>query len=885
MSRYLEKCMRVCFTGATIASAGFAASELPQVDGTTGAPLGGIGTGAVKFCGNNGKLYFADATPAKCANDEKSYVELSGNFAFYSSRGGTVSAKGRLVAASSGGRYDDDAVFPIQKANFGDMNGVNVRLIGSCPWEPLDSNKMTYPCALFQFEVANKQSSPVDVAIGFKITTGSNPSLVANKGFKDESSSSQKAVYAKSDNGAATVTIGSDADFSTSGQCGNAINGTSNMVAVKVTLPANATRKLQFVFAWYNRSNTSNYYYTNLFSGAGGVAEAALNDFDTFMTNAETYVTRMRSSNIPDWIVNTTMNMLCNLTNNSQYTKDGRLIYSEGKWHVHGTMDQMWHARQIISQLCPFFAWKELEFWARTQKKEASNIGQIHHDLGSCEDIAGRDETTWEDYRDIDHWVDVNCGFIISVYETFIATGDRAKLDWFWPYVLKAGQRLLTQLETYGNKTYPYTFENTAASSYDWNADDATHLYTSSLTIPTYGIMVKLATIKNDAANAARFAGAHDTAVVSFKKRFIDNIFPTAHYCEGISAGPWLSDFLKLGHDFSSGDIDKILTQLHSFYKPLTEGCGKNEGPDFGQNYYIWQMYLINHYADLSLIAGKKDIWYAMRHDNFQRSYQDRNRVFNITLGTYLTPTEKHAVATDYSGKENYITNPALFRDYYTIVGYQRNRHTGELWLEPNLPASMNDSLGNGFYISPEGDGTVSFVQNPTTFEQRIVFKPDNTIQVKQIYVKDKYGTTVPPVRVNGTRIADDKINRIGMGYGKELKINWDGTVTSSGLTVEVANSVSAVSKPFFQSVSDMVKVSGKQVLVRYAFEKPGPVSIVVYHLDGRKVTGGVFNQEAGVHEMVLNRTLPGFGNLSGSIYLLEVAARERKEVFKIILP
>lgn len=54
-----------------------AAPELPQVDGTTGAPLGGIGTGAVKFCGNNGNLYFTDEAPAKCGNNGASYVALS----------------------------------------------------------------------------------------------------------------------------------------------------------------------------------------------------------------------------------------------------------------------------------------------------------------------------------------------------------------------------------------------------------------------------------------------------------------------------------------------------------------------------------------------------------------------------------------------------------------------------------------------------------------------------------------------------------------------------------------------------------------------------------------------------------------------------------------
>ena len=35
------------------------------------------------------------------------------------------------------------------------------------------------------------------------------------------------------------------------------------------------------------------------------------------------------------------------------------------------------------------------------------------------------DDTEHSDYQDIDKWVDLNCGFIISVYETFTATNNQ----------------------------------------------------------------------------------------------------------------------------------------------------------------------------------------------------------------------------------------------------------------------------------------------------------------------------------------------------------------------------------------------------------------------------------------------------------------------------
>jgi hypothetical protein len=870
------------------------AQELPQVDGTTGAPLGGIGTGGVKFCGNNGNVYLCDVAPVKCGNNGASFVALSNTyFALYSSRGGSVATKSKLIAVATNGRYDDDAVYPIQKANFGDVNGVNVRLTGSCPWDGLDSNAMQYPCALFEFQVKNNQATTVDVAVGFKLSTDHAPTLVSGKGFKDEfANSHQRAVYAKSSDAGATLTVGNDANFLTSGQCSNAINGTTNMVALKVTLAANETKYLKFVFSWYNATQTDFYYYTNLFSGAGGVADAALTIFDRLKTKAESLVTRMRSSNVPDWVVNSTLNGLCPLTNNSRRFKDGRMLYAEGAFGTQGTEDQSWHARYAASQLCPYFAWKELEWWARTQKIDATGLGQIHHDLiADCGGpYAAWDQTTYADYQDINPWPDLNCGFIFTVYETFMATNDRAKLDWFWPYVLKAGNRILNQVKQYGNTTtYPYTFEQASRSSYDWQGEGATYLYNSSLTIPAYKVMSKLAAIKNDAATKAKFDGVHDTAVINFKKRFIDNIFTKADYCEAIGAGPWITDLLKLGHDFSSADIDKLLNQLNSFYNPLVNGCGINRGPDFGGNYFVWTPYLLTHYGNLALIAGKKDIWYAMRHDHFERAYQDRDRVFNLFIPAYLKPTPQVPVSTDPSGHDMYITFMDFLREYHSIIGYQRDKYTGELWLEPNLPTSMNNKLTNGYYLSPEGNGIIDYTLNPNTFEQFITFKPDSVIQVNQVYVKDLYQSTLFPVWVNGARIADANITRIGMGYGKELKINWAGIVNpATGLHIELTSTpTTGILQPaaIGNELATVINAgrAGRHIDISYSLNRACRVSITLYHVNGQKIAVIVDRVEnAGIHNVTWSANANA--KASPAMCIVAITAGDKKVVQKVMV-
>ena len=233
-----------------------------------------------------------------------------------------------------------------------------------------------------------------------------------------------------------------------------------------------------------------------------------------------------------------------------------------------------------------------------------------------------------------------------------------------------------------------------------------------------------------------------------------------------------------------------------------------------------------------------------------------------------------------------YITYMDFYREYHSIIGYQRNRNSGELWLEPNLPASMNDTLKNGFYISPEGDGTISFTQDPTTFEQRILFRPDSAVPVNQIYVKDKYGATLPPVWVNGTAVAAANVTRIGMGYGKELKINWSGTVSpSTGLDVEVATTpTTGILRPAAVGAGLSAEIkTGRQLDIRYSINRDCNVSISLYHGNGQKIAAIVDRTEnAGTH--YVSWSAARNSKVASTMCVVVITAGEQKEVRKVML-
>jgi uncharacterized protein (DUF608 family) len=769
ISRFFFVFLRIIIL-VSLDSSIFAAAE--KVDGTTGIPIGGFGTGAVKFCSNKGTFARIAGAPGYGTGYGNDYSTMNNTFfQFYSNRGGTIQTSNKLTAVQSGGRYDDDAIYPIQTANFGTINNINISLTAFCSFNLTNADQMSYPYAFYEIKLVNTTNSAVDAACALQIGTDVTPVGVSGKGIRT-SGGLEWADYAKSDAASYTVSYGNDNGFFIRGVCNNSLSGTTNRTAVKLTLAANETKTVKFVLAWYNGNNPTHYYYSNTFNNAGSVAETGLTSFDIFRDNAVNFVTRMRASNYPKWLKNQTLNSLCNLSNNSIYTQDGRYLHTEGQWSCNGTMDQMWHARQINTMIAPSIAWQELQYWARTQKTNPA--GQIHHDFKHPDDVLPAwDETDYADYRDIDTWVDLNCGFIISVYEAFLATDDHTRLDYFWPYVKKAGQRVFDQVAAFGNTTYPYTFDS-SRNSYD--AGGGPDPYNASISVVTYKIMSNLCAVKGDATLKSIYDNAFNTAKMSFQNRYLSGNFPVGRICESAMAGQWLAYYLKLGELFPTSNIDYAIGCLDSYYHPRTNGMGYSEG-----TYDEWAPYLISHYGGFLLQTSRVSYWESMQYDMYRRSYLNRNKVFNQRLDILPQVSTPNYVATETSGYDQYISIPVLWRNYYSLVGYQRNKHTGELWIEPVLLAEMNHTLTNGFFVTPEGCGIINYTESGSSYQnQNITIKSDNNVSVAGVYIKDTFGTNVT-VTIGG---AAQSINRIGTGYAKEIKINWSGTIGAGGINI-----------------------------------------------------------------------------------------------------
>lgn len=773
-----------------------------KIDGTTGTPLGGFGAGAVKFNAMKGSFAVITKAPA----DQHDYYHYKNSrFQFYSNVDDNIKSIDTLTALCVNGRYDDDAIWPIHNVNFGNINGIQVDMTAFSPLDTKDHELMCLPYTFYEITVENQNSINADVAFAFLWDiTSEDITNYNNNGI----SSDKWAVYATSDDFNALLTAGFDKDFLFSGECNNRKIGTFNRnsvnmdaynnapvkmdalnnvpintdasykVAIKLNLAPHEKRTIKFVLAWYDNTDPDGAFYLSQYNNVAEIASLGLNNFDRLKKNATTLVQNMRNSNLPIWFINQTLNSLANISNNSIYKTDGRIAFAEGEWTCFGTMDQMWHARKIISELCPFFAWKELEYWARTQRKD----GQIHHDFTPFEiseenpkyKLCGWDDTEHPDYRKIDNWVDLNCGLIISVYETYQQTADEEKLLFFWPYVKKAAKRILDQVELYGDKQYPYTFSS-SDNSYDAGGDP--NPFNTSLSIVTYKIMIKLCEKMDDNTLLDIYQLAFTTAVSSYRLRYLKNNFAAGRISESYFSGQWLALSLKLGQIFTEEETDYVISRLDSHYHPLYKGLGYTNG-----TYDEWTPYILAHYGGLLLNTRRQKQYEYLQKDAYNRQYLNRNYVFNQPLDILPAITKTIYTSTTISGDKQYISTPVIWRNYYNIVGFHRDKSTSEIWIQPIILEEMNHVMIDACFITPEGYGTISCTESGQYHQNKdIVLKTEFQMEVNSLHLTDNFGDGEITVVINDIPC---KYSRIGEGYSKELFVEWHGIIDHNGIHI-----------------------------------------------------------------------------------------------------
>jgi len=793
------------------------------VDGTTGAPLGGAGSGAIKFCPSSGQFAFEPLTPAGFVDYK---VLPNTNFQLYTKRGTDVVSVPNLEAAHANGRYDDDAIFPIERATFPTTNGVTATLLAFAPYDRPDPTITTYPLAFYQFTLYNSQTTPVDVAVAFQLSTQQAPVLVDNLGMS-AGGNTQMALYAMgaasssagdagvdaltpcpcnviaSDAGGSAlavlptvISVGNDTGFASNGVYNDAPSGTVNGVAVKVTLPPGGKTDVKFVLSWYEADNPGGYQYMNYGGSAQAFAQAGVADFDTLRDSAVEYTERFRASTVPDWILNETMDFTT-WSNSSIYTQDGRYSEWEGDYVWFGQMDQGWHAFGSELWRIPDIVWgkngaSEMEFWARTMMV-GDDLGQMSHDFTPAAGEPTSQRTCEWDAPGYHgwggpNWVDLNCGFIFGVYEGFVATGDKARMDFYWPYVQKTANRLYEQASTlYSDPGFPFTF-NGSGCTYDKGTQDC-QLYNSGLAIPAFKIIADLAGIYGDTAMQTQFTTAYTTAIQSYQARWlVDPTTAIGANQEEAVAGLWMALHFKQNQPFTDAQISAVMSHLYNdFFHPLDMGMaaagtqGQNEG---------WIPYLLGHLGGASIVTGNVAEWRAIQKDSYDRYFGNRSSVFDPDIYLVNEPLNANFVSNNFSSYSFYVSTPVVWHNYTSLIGFWYNAYTDELYVQPILPStddqwgtSMNHQLTNAFFVTPASYGSLDYLESGAGFANKdVVIRFDVPQNVSAIYLTDNFGTATPTATVDGTSVT---VQRVGTGsYDGKLKLMWNGTVGPTGIHV-----------------------------------------------------------------------------------------------------
>ena len=195
--------------------------------------------------------------------------------------------------------------------------------------------------------------------------------------------------------------------------------------------------------------------------------------------------------------------------------------------------------------------------------------------------------------------------------------------------------------------------------------------------------------------------------------------------------------------------------------------------------------YLVSHLGGYALQTNRINIWASLQKDMYERNYLNRNLVFNQQLGIQPKVTTPILTATNVQGSNQYISIPVLWRNYYDIVGFHQNKFSGELWLEPKIVDTSGHQLQNALVITPDGYSTINYISYGDSFQnQKIIFTPDKPMYVSAFYVWDLYAdsaSAITCVKVNGI---NSTYSRVVSGDQSHIKINWSGTIPTSGITI-----------------------------------------------------------------------------------------------------
>jgi len=918
--------------------------RIHAMSGTKGTPLGGMGTGYIKFDALTGDFAASNLVPPFGSipppADSSDTNWLRNEFVTNKSiSSGIHLFSSGLSTKKATAEPDWEAATCPQYGGFlGVVNGVAFTLEAFGPYIPGDGDLnyqlATSPLAFIEIRAENVSQAAqylpngdkkvgereVAVALEFANKSASKSTLLGGTGdavidpqsgnkailftpmpIAPEGNTGNACLMVDCDDPAADFSAGSIGDFLTTGKLSNE-NG--NLVAATCRVPLNGTVRIRFVFSWWRtfvsdkdrygsgKNDEENYYYHNFYTNAKEAALFGMQHFNAVQNGVHSIVRRITASNFPAWYTNRLLNNTYPMIQNSQCAKDGRVAFWEGLYPIIGSINQAQYAALWYTHNWPKNQWAELSYWLSTMWQGEYN-GQIHNDFNSspatwtpdAHFLAPRNNWDRKDYWfqvDTRDFSDQNAMVIFKAYELMLATGNKDSMLVYFPKVFMVAERLRVMCKD-SNAHLPLKTLGKYLSA-SWYAPQ----YVSSIFLPALLAVEAMAKFVEDEATARTYRELYTLA----REEFRTEIFEKNEFCQGRS--------------FAEGDIAGYSWARYFCMEPVmdndvvTEGCRRLWGlygsqPTLSGKLGQWHFFTCDHWGGSEIAIGNPDR--AMQLHKWDRDWNYEGSP------SYVFWQDQWSFANNYYASN--VAAPSVWRSYWQFLGYLLDNANKRLWIRPQIPTSMNGVIENAPLINPRGWGTLQYSEKTTVMEnglsltQDIRVTYDSSVTIKELVLNNNTGMEGPLVDVrNGTQVVEG-ITLVPETRGTEKNIRLTFAppliIGPSGLSVKVytngagtINGMSHVRKMPLSIHSSSVS-GGRDIA--YSVDNEGEVTMEMLHLNGTKA-GTIMkrgNHAAGRHSFRWNgKTVEGKRLSAVNMYILRLtssAGTVSRLVFNSLIP
>jgi len=809
-------------------------SKIYGVSGTTGTPLGGMGTGYVVFDAQTGDFAASNKIPPFASggtNDFENRKCNSSGFHFFVN--GTTVIKAKTEAENS--------IFPLYTADFVNISDVSFNLLAFGPLvsgnSEINLKLAQSPLAFFEIAVQNNSNDNAEVAVAmeFANTTDLGDNLLggADTGTAVSEQNAISFDMAEGENAFMLVSCSQNDAAYSAGSLGSfdsegmLQNGRGNLTAAKCTILPGAMVRFRFVLSWFRYFSgigNENYYYHNFYNDSKEAAEFGMDHFDQVRKSLKKMVTRVMGSNFPQWYKDRLLNNLYPLVHNMQCAKDGRVAFWEGRLPIIGALPVQGNAQTFYSNNWPEVQWRQMMFWARTQhtgeNEDAELKGQIHHDFNTSPDH-WTDEAhylcDWDDYLRDDYWYepntthrsDLNSMFILNVYELMLATGDRDSIIKIWPYVKNTGNRLIYQCFDQHLPQHKV--------GYDDPPRDINN-YSQGMALAAFKAVREMALYMKDSSTVDLFGEYYTKGRDEIK----NNIEPTfsiqntneVNYIAGYNWARYLCFPAIM-------DLDIITTG----YNKLKESL-------FTDSYKLLRsrFTILDDFCGTGIAIGKVDTAFLVSKMDYDLIY-DRVPEAVFWQSTY----------PDSGVYNSYTSAPCVWRSYFQITGYLLDKLLNRLWIRPTLPSEMNGKIEDAPLLNSDGWGTLNYEEySNEAVCQKMTISFDTPVSIQEFIFKDNTDGARVCAYINGT---EHIVQPEGTGYDKNLyvKMNNPIAIGPEGILIEILKESNVrndrlihKSKPTELIFKN--KTAGAGGAIRFSVDKDCYINIDIIALNGNRI-------------------------------------------------